>query len=182
MLVVSETDPALWDVAVPAGYRVRQWTGAAPDDLVDSYAVARGAIHDAPFGDLDFRLPEWTAARVREAETELRELNVEERVVVTVHVETGAVAGFTALELVPHRPERGNQRATAVLAEHREHGLGRCVKAHMMRWLVADRPAFERVITATSASNVHMTLVNHQLGYTTVRNTVSVNRKVTPDG
>jgi len=46
-----DVDPTSWDRPAPAGYHLRRWVGAAPDDLVASYAVARGAIHDAPRGD-----------------------------------------------------------------------------------------------------------------------------------
>jgi mycothiol synthase len=54
--------------------------------------------------------------------------------------------------------------------------LSRVVKAHMLRWLVADRPALERVDTGTDASNSHMIRVNEQLGFVTDREVVVVSR------
>ncbi|MFC0432250.1 GNAT family N-acetyltransferase [Kutzneria buriramensis] len=175
-LVISETDSALWQQSVPPGYRVQQWTDAAPDDLVASFAKAFTAMQDAPTGDLGFGEPVWNARRVRAHEAELRQNNVELRVVVAVHEDTGDIAGLTQLELHPHRPYWAFQRDTAVLPAHRGHGLGRCIKAYMIRWLLADRPDLDRINTTTGAANAHMIRVNHQLGYRTARTMIAVNR------
>ena len=94
--------------------------------------------------------PEWTVERVREAEAEVLALDVEERVVVAVHEPTGEVAGLTQLQLHPHRPRYGYQRDTAVLAAHRGHGLGRAIKAHMLRWLEDDGVDLDVVDTGTA--------------------------------
>jgi mycothiol synthase len=174
----ADVDPALWDVPVPDGYRVRRWTGSAPEELVESYARAKAAIHDAPRGESAFRPPEWTVDRVRAAETAHREREVEERVVVAVHEVSGEVVGLTQLELDPRRPTWGRQGDTAVLAAHRGRGLGRVIKARLLRWLVADGPDLRDVFTGTSADNVHMARVNHALGFTTVRSTIEVTRTV----
>lgn len=174
----ADVDPVLWDVPVPDGYRLEQWIGAAPAELVASYAAAKQAIHDAPRGDAALREPAWTVDRVRAAEAEALEQRVEERVVVAVAEGTGEVAGLTQLWLHPRRPTWAYQRDTAVLAAHRGHGLGLAVKARMLRWLTADRPDLDLVYTGTSADNVHMAGLNHLLGFATVRSTVEVNRTV----
>ena len=177
-LVVAEADRARWDVPVPAGYRVRAWTGAAPEDVVASYARARGAIHDAPLGESEFRWPEWTVGKVRAAEADFRAQGLEQRVVAAVHEASGDVAGFTEVCLHPRRPDWAYQRDTAVLAAHRGHGLGRCVKAHLTRWLVAERPAVARISTTTGEDNAHMLRVNSDIGYTTLRSVVAVRQDV----
>ncbi|KAA2252860.1 GNAT family N-acetyltransferase [Solihabitans fulvus] len=137
-LEFSEADPTLWDVVVPPGYRTRRWIGAAPEELVASYAEARQAIHDAPLGELEYQEPDWTVARVREHETELRAAGTEQRVVVVVHESTGTVAGLTELGVHPNDLTWGYQRDTAVLTAYRGHGLGRCIKAEMIRWLLGQ--------------------------------------------
>jgi GNAT superfamily N-acetyltransferase len=45
---------ASWDLPDPAGYRLVQWTGSAPEDLLSSYAAARNAIYEAPQGSMSF--------------------------------------------------------------------------------------------------------------------------------
>ncbi|RKT54231.1 GNAT family N-acetyltransferase [Saccharothrix australiensis] len=179
LLLVAERDAAAWTVPVPPGYRLRQWSVAAPAELTASYVLAREAIHDAPIGDLAVRPPKWTVEYLRAREAEMREQDVELRVVVAQHEATGVVAGFTEVELHPHRPNWAFQRDTAVVSAHRGRGLGRSVKARMMRWLLADRPNLERVYTGTGVENVHMQQVNHQLGFSTVRTMIAVNQEIT---
>jgi mycothiol synthase len=178
MLSIRDTDGSVWQVAAPDGYRLTKWIGTAPDDLLDSYARARTAISDAPSEDSSRRLPEWTSERVRTAEDDLRRRGVEQRVVVAVHEATGAVAGLTELELHPNRQDLGYQQYTTVLAEHRGRGLGRVVKAAMVRWLVDERPQMTRIATSTAAGNVHMIRVNHQVGFKTMRSMVDVEAEV----
>ncbi|MEU5690905.1 GNAT family N-acetyltransferase [Actinosynnema sp. NPDC020468] len=177
-LVVTEVDPALWDVRPPAGYLIRHWTGAAPDELVASLAAARSSLTDAPRGGTAYRAPTWSAGALRAQEAELAERGVERRVVVAVHEAVGEVVAFTELDVRPHRPASAVQRDTAVLARYRGLGLGRAVKAHQYRLLVAQRPGLDRVHTTTGADNAHMIGVNHQLGFTTGRDLLTVNRPV----
>ncbi|KAA2256342.1 GNAT family N-acetyltransferase [Solihabitans fulvus] len=178
VLLIAEADTSLWEVAAPTGYRLERWIGAAPDALVASYVQAREAIHDSPLGQSSMSNPQWTVDRMRAAEAERRRLDVESRTVVAVHEATGTVAGLTELEVQPHQPTWAFQRDTAVLAAHRGHGLGRWIKAHMARWLLADRPDLERFWTTTGAVNTHMIRVNHQLGFTTTRSAIVLTQSV----
>ncbi|WP_372663196.1 GNAT family N-acetyltransferase [Amycolatopsis kentuckyensis] len=179
-LVTAEADRSRWDVPVPAGYRLLRWAGAAPDAVLESYAAARGAIHDAPLGESGYRWPQWSPARVRAAEAEAREQGLEQRIVAAVHERTGDVAAFTEVCVHPRRPDWGYQRDTAVVAAHRGRGLGRCIKAHMVRWLLAERPAVARISTTTGADNAHMIRVNEEIGYTTLPAMIAVQRELTP--
>ncbi|HWG24613.1 GNAT family N-acetyltransferase [Actinospica sp.] len=165
MLHVLDVDPALWDVPVPAGFRFEQWSDAAPDDLVAEFARARNAIGDAPTGGSSYEHREWTVERVRRNEADVRETGDEMRHVVAVHEETGALAALTGMLLRPGRVDLCWQQDTAVVERFRGHGLGRAVKAAMMRWLLAEFPDLERVVTNNAADNAHMLRVNEQVGY-----------------
>jgi mycothiol synthase len=178
-LITATADRARWEVAVPAGYRLEHWEGIAPESLIASYALARGAIHDAPLGDSDYRWPEYTVERVRAAEAELRSQGILQRLVVAVHEATGAVAALTELCVHPRRPDWGYQRDTAVVAEHRGNGLGRCVKAHMLRRLVTEAPEIRWISTTTGAENTHMIRVNDEVGYTTLPALIAVQGELT---
>jgi mycothiol synthase len=177
VLQVAGADPAGWDVPVPAGYTLQRWSAAAPDHLVASYAAARGAMTDAPAGDSTFQFPQWTVDSVRSAEMVYRERGVDRRVVVAVEP-AGDVVGVTEVEIYPSQPELVVQQDTVVVPAHRGHGLGRALKAAMMRWLLAERPGIERVVTNTAAANRHMIQVNDQIGYTTTRIMVDVEADV----
>jgi mycothiol synthase len=177
VLQVAGTDPDRWLVPVSPGYRLRRWLGSAPEQVVESYARARTAIEDAPSGESTFRFPQWTVEAVRASEAVFRERGVQRQVVAAVDA-AGAVAGLTEVEIYPSQPEQVVQQDTAVLPAHRGQGLGRCLKAAMMRWLLAERPDIDRVVTNTAADNSYMINVNHQLGYTTTRTMVDVEADV----
>lgn len=165
MLHVADADPGLWDVEVPAGFRLAQWADAAPESLVAAFAAARNAIADAPHGESSYQHEEWTVARVRQVEADTRDAGDDSRFVVAVHEETGAVAALTGMLLDPRRVDLCWQRDTAVVVNFRGRGLGRTVKAAMMRWLLAEVPDLGKVITTTAADNAYMIRVNEQVGY-----------------
>ncbi|NUR57745.1 MAG: hypothetical protein HOV87_03440 [Catenulispora sp.] len=75
--------------------------------------------------------------------------------------------GTLALWWNPVEPVKAFQRDTAVLRDHRGHGLGRAMKAAMMRGLVADRPDVASVATQTG-DVVNMARINNELGYRTL--------------
>jgi mycothiol synthase len=158
-----------WDLPVPAGYRLAQWTGATPEALIDSYVVARQAIQEAPVGRATYRDTDWTADRVREADRLLSNDGVEQRVVVAIDDNTDEVAGVHVIHINAYRREFGYVHDTCVLAVHRGHGLGLAMKGAMMRWLMDERPDLERIHTSTATENTQMIRINHALGYHTAR-------------
>ncbi|MCS7480256.1 GNAT family N-acetyltransferase [Umezawaea endophytica] len=174
----ADADRSLWDVPVPEGYRVERWIGAAPNAIVASYAEAKNAIADSPRGEAELKERRWTVDLVREDEAVVAARGIEQRVVVAVHEATDEVVGMTEVWLQPLRKPWAYQRETTVIAAHRGHGLGRVVKAHMLRGLAGDRPDLVLSVTGTNADNVHMAAVNHALGFATVRSMVEVNGTV----
>lgn len=173
-LTVAGKDPARWQVPPPEGFHPERWTGAAPDRLVARFAKARTAIHDAPTGQSSLGFPDWTVERVRRHEAAARERNCELHTVVAIHRASGQVAGLTEIEIRDGRFDTAYQGDTAVLSEFRGHGLGRFLKATMMRWRLAERPQLTEVVTRTAADNRHMIRVNHELGYTTDNTVVNL--------
>lgn len=166
-LEIAQVDRARWDVPVAEGYRLAAWTDAAPEDVVASYARARRAIFDALRGELTWEDPDWTAERVRQEESDHREAGREHHVVVAVDEASGEVVGMTQLMLRLAQPDRASQMDTAVVREHRGHGLGRAMKAAMMRRLLAARPDVATVATQTADVD-HMAAINRELGYRTL--------------
>jgi mycothiol synthase len=164
-LRVPDTDPRLWQVPAPAGFHAERWVDAAPENIVERYATARTAITDAPTAESSLRQPAWTVERVRAHEAEATERGSQLWVVAAVHESTGAVAGLTEIEVPALRTHQAYQLDTAVPTRFRGHGLGRFIKADMLRWLTAERPLLEWVYTNTDSHNAHMIRVNQQIGY-----------------
>ncbi|QMU74623.1 GNAT family N-acetyltransferase [Streptacidiphilus sp. PB12-B1b] len=164
-LDIPGTDPSLWQVRPAPGFRLHQWLDTAPSALVHGLARARDAMADRPMGDATYEHPSWTAERVRQYEAKTLESGDSHRYVVAVDERSGAVAGFTEIAVTPGQLSYCRQEDTAVLPEYRGLGLGRAMKAAMMRWLTADLPRMEQVRTMTASENLHMIRVNTQLGY-----------------
>lgn len=144
------------------GYRIRAYTGACPDDLIDSYVRAKSAMNDAPFDDADLTDFVFTADGMRADEKAAAERG-EWRVVLAVHEGSGEVAAFT--EVLATRQPRSSQHDTAVVPEHRGHGLGLWVKADMLVRLQEERPDVAALTTGNSATNAQMLRINDRLGF-----------------
>ena len=150
------------EAGVP-GYQLVHWRGAAPDTLVDSYAVAKRSIADAPNVHLP-RVPHWDRELVRATEQDRSERGVELWVTAAVVTGTTTVAAFTAVE-VGSTPVDVLQEDTVVLPDHRRRGLASLVKAGIVRQLRADRPDLRRVSSTTAVANTGMRAVNAGVGF-----------------
>lgn len=166
-LMVAEVDHARWEEApVPVGYRLESWHGAAPEDLLGAYARARREFEGLVPRRFAVERTDWTPERIRENEAKSAAENAECRIVVAIHEATGEIVGMTETTVFPAEPESVTQGTTAVVHKHQGNGLGRVMKAEMMRRLLTERPGTVKV--ATRALGEHMVLVNRRLGYRTV--------------
>jgi GNAT superfamily N-acetyltransferase len=166
------TDPLPEVGEVPSGYRLAQWTGRAPDDLLDAYVDALSAMNDQPLGDRSVNPFTYSRERVRQEEDELLAGGVDVWVVLALHRDEAA--GVTVMHRSLARPSVGHQRHTGVLSAHRGKGLGRLIKAQLLRGLTG----IEIVETETDSTNEHMRWINHSLGYTDRLVTVDLSARV----
>jgi GNAT superfamily N-acetyltransferase len=159
-LVFTRLDLATAEPEVPevAGYRLISWHGVVPDEL------ARGGMSDAPTGDIEYGDDPWDVERTRHAATVIEQRG--EQLVTIAAVEPGgAIAGFT--ELVVPADGKGDAQAygTAVLPDHRGHGLALWMKAEQIRQVRRDFPDLDGLLTDTVDTNTPMRRTNLRLGY-----------------
>jgi RimJ/RimL family protein N-acetyltransferase len=148
---------------LPDGWRLRSWDGAAPDELVDSYARARSAMDDAPtpgglaLGPLD---REAVRALERTAAARGREPHV------TVAVdERGEVGAFTDVRTSPPPSPVAGTDDTGTAPWARRRGLATAVKLESLRRLRDARPDVEVVRTMNAEQNTAMRAVNTRIGF-----------------
>ncbi|MBA3841246.1 MAG: GNAT family N-acetyltransferase [Actinobacteria bacterium] len=151
---------------LPVGWRLQTWTGAAPEELIDSYARARAAIDDAPTPG-DMSLEPIDAAWVRRMEQTAVARGRESRVTVAVDAE-GVVGSFTDVRVSPPPSPVSTTDDTATLVEARGLGLAFAVKAESLRRLRDERPDVEVIRTMNAEQNVAMRAVNTKLGFVPV--------------
>jgi GNAT superfamily N-acetyltransferase len=159
------------DVPHP-GYRLVFWEGVVPDPLAGSFAHARQAMDDMPIGELDFGEVPWDADRVREAAEAVARRGQRLLTVAALAERDGSVAGYTELAVPEDGAGTAQQYGTAVLPEHRGHGLGLWVKAEMLRRARARFPQLTAVQTDNADDNRHMLALNTALGFRPLRRTV----------
>ena len=155
--------PVTLDTVSVSGYRLRSWVGAAPAELLDSFARAREAINDAPFPS-DEEVAVWDGDRVRDLEAALERRDREIRVTVALD-EHGEVVAFTELRVSRAHGATASTEDTAVVRGHRRKGLGRWVKAESLRLLQEDRPDVTQVTTVNAEENRAILGINEALGF-----------------
>jgi GNAT superfamily N-acetyltransferase len=145
------------------GYTRVSWTGAAPEDLLESYARARNAINDAPHDDAVDE-ERYTPERVRDREANAARRDREVRVTVAVAAD-GTVTGHTEVRVARSGSTTAFTDDTAVVAAHRGRGLAAWIKDGNLRRLSAERPEVTAVITENDLTNAPMLAVNAKLGF-----------------
>jgi GNAT superfamily N-acetyltransferase len=147
-----------------AGYSLVRWIGACPDDLLKSFAELREAMETAPKGDLDITI-EWSAKSIRAAEAAHARCHRRNLVLCARYDATGELVALTDVLVPRGRRTVAFQEDTVVRPDHRDRGLGRWVKAEMLRWLADEEPLLEQIVTWNATENAAMRAINTELGF-----------------
>ncbi|WP_030685720.1 GNAT family N-acetyltransferase [Streptomyces sp. NRRL B-1347] len=148
-----------------AAYRLTAWEGTVPDELADTFVASRRAMDDMPMGTVDHGTVVWDLDRVRAAAAAVAARGDLLHTVAAVDRADGSVVGFTELVVPGSGTGDGQHYGTAVLPEHRGHGLARRMKAASILRARAHHPGLGGLLTDTADNNPHMRRVNDELGY-----------------
>jgi GNAT superfamily N-acetyltransferase len=149
-----------------SGYRTVTWQGPTPEEWLDAIALVRTRMTtDTPNAGIEQTEDVWTADRVRTVDALWA---TRPRILLTsiaLHDATGAIAGYTELD-VPAEPDRPVEQAdTLVLSGHRGRRLGMLLKLTNLRELVARFPDSTVVETMNAEDNRPMLDVNEAVGF-----------------
>jgi len=160
---ISALHSEAMDVAGP-DYEVRTYVGRTPEDLLEDMAALRRSMSDAPSGGMDTESA-WTADRVRADDDAMESSPRTMLTAIVHHAPTGAVAGYTELDVPPepHRPIA--QGDTIVVAAHRGHRLGMLLKLANIAQLAEVAPGHPSITTSNAVDNTHMLAVNEAVGF-----------------
>lgn len=151
-----------------ADYEVLHLEGPIPDSYLDEWCRINNVMNTAPLEDLDFADRIITPARWRETEEEMTAREDTHIAAVAVHRPTGDFAGFTDVFVQRHQTDLALQHDTAVDPEHRKRGLGRLIKAAMVKRIAAEHPGVDRIHTGNAGSNAAMLGINIEMGFKTI--------------
>ncbi|POX42869.1 hypothetical protein C3486_03015 [Streptomyces sp. Ru73] len=144
-----------------AGHRLEQWTDRCPDELVDSYARAWGALDVPVNGQAQVRTPAAADVRAREAESE--RAGHRQYVSAAVDAETGEVAGYATL-FVRDSP-MADAGETLVLGDRRRRGLGTWLKANLLARAARENDGLALVQAWNDVRNDAVVALNRRLGF-----------------
>lgn len=146
-------------------YRLEWCDGPYPDSEFESVReLLNGAINSMPRGELDMEDSHTSYEELQEREQKFFARDWQ-RWTVFARSETGAYVGYTEMLFHPNRPYLFEQGGTGVLAEHQNRGLGRWLKAVMLRRAMREKPGLRVVRTNNADTNAPMLAINRALGF-----------------
>ena len=148
-----------------AGYSLVGWDDPCPDEHLDAFTEVMHVMNTAPLDDLDWEDYIWTPDLVRPWQATMHERGFENWVLCARENATGRFVGYTEMGFWPWEPERAGQGDTGVDQAHRNLGLGRWLKAAMLKRVLRERPAVRYVDTGNAGSNRPMLAINVALGF-----------------
>lgn len=147
------------------GYSLRIWKDATPADLLEEFAAATFVMGTAPLDDLEYVPERITAEQQAEYEAASLARGKTWFTAAVIDEASASIAGYTQVFAVDGQPGLGHQGDTGVWPEHRNRGLGRWLKAAMLRKVVDEWPSMRWITTWNAGSNAPMLSINIALGF-----------------
>lgn len=170
-LLISDLDLDLMDSWIEraaeraSGYDLVYYQSPLPDDIVDRFCELAFIMNTAPREDYEEDDEVLTPETWREMEANAIDSKCQIHTLIAVHVPTGDLAGYTQVKTQDLQPDLAWQWDTGVDPSHRNKGLGRWLKAEMIRHVLASHPQVARVDTFNAGSNEPMLNINIAMGF-----------------
>ncbi len=136
-----------------------------PEELVQKFCDLTAVMNTAPRDD--YEMDDWILTpevwRDIEAKTDQRAADI--RTCIAVHEPTGDFAGYTTIQTDRLQPDQAWQWDTGVDPAHRNKGLGRWLKAALIKRVLDECPDVDRVDTWNAGSNEPMLAINVAMGF-----------------
>lgn len=136
-----------------------------PDQHLEPWCRINDVMNSAPLEDLELEDADMTPAKWRSVEANYETRGLDLRAYVAVHRPTGDFAGLTVLVYQRHQAWLGYQDDTGVDPAHRNKGLGRVLKAAMIKRFLQEFGDVEAIDTGNAGSNEPMLNINIQMGF-----------------
>ncbi len=139
--------------------------GEVPDAEFEAILPLHNALlPDLPRDRLDQPLVPVTMAMAMEWKRNVQFQQVEHHMVVLRDAD-GSVIGFSDVCWHPEQTDRVHQIVTGVRRDRRGLGVGKGLKAALLRHIRSTRPTVRLMITRNAATNGPMLAINQRLGY-----------------
>ena len=147
-------------------YELEFWQNEIPEERMDSFLKLYNDFwNSVPLDDLEYEYEELSAERMRNGIKATVKKGWQIRTITAIHKPTQTPAGFTQTIFTGFNNEMLNQDDTGVAKEHRNKGLGRLLKAAMIKKIKEEMPSIKMIRSENAASNKPMLNINYQMGF-----------------
>jgi mycothiol synthase len=145
-------------------YSLEIWQGIIPEADLAAFVELTNVMNTAPKDELELEDFHITPELVRQQET-LRQAGNGDILTAVVRHKSGELVGLNELSWTKNRASIVSQGSTGVKPEHRNHGLGRWLKAANIQRLLTVNPEAKFVRTGNADSNAPMLKINFEMGF-----------------
>lgn len=146
-------------------YELVYYQSPLPDDIVQKFCDLTSVMNTAPREDYVVDDDTLSVENWREMESNVIDSQCRLHNLIAVHRPTGDLVGYTLIKTQDLQPELGWQWDTGVDPAHRNKGLGRWLKAAMIKRVTELHPDLARVDTWNAGSNEPMLNINFAMGF-----------------
>lgn len=154
-----------WAAIEPAGHRLVWIDDDIPAELLEQALEAFRAINRMPREDLEMEDWKFTEETTRDWERTRKARGMTQWLILAIEEATGAAAGFTNVVFDRRYAHLVDQGGTAVDPTHQGRGIGKWMKAVMVRRILADLPQARFIRTENARTNAPMLAINHGMGF-----------------
>ncbi len=153
-----------WTSNPPSDYTLEIWHNRIPDEDILAFSELMKVMNTAPKGELDVEDFDFPPEMIRQQEAMRQAGNIDSLTAVVRH-KSGILVGLNELTWRKSRPSIVSQGGTGVNPEHRNHGLGRWLKAANVLRLLELNPEAKFIRTGNADSNAPMLKINFEMGF-----------------
>ena len=146
-------------------YELLSIEAPVPEEHLERWCKLMELMNTAPLEDLEWEDFSMTPKKWRDIEAKDAERGMRLSAEIAVHQPTGDFVGLSELIAMDPQPDLAWQGDTVVHPGHRNLGLGRWLKASMLKRFVESHPLVERIDTGNAGSNEAMLNINIEMGY-----------------
>jgi len=171
-LLIAELDHDMMDGWIKRAkeravdYELELWENEYPSDkLVAFTKLYNDFWNSLPVGSLDYEYEELSPERLANEMSSKIDRGWKTWTFAARHMPTGDYAGFTNVTFTGFNPEMLNQGNTGVALEHRNKGLGRWLKAAMIKHIIKYMPGIKKIRSENAENNKEMNSINLHMGF-----------------
>ena len=147
-------------------YELELWKNEYPEDKIDSFVKLYNDFwNSVPLDDLEYKHENISAKWLKNGLEASIKRGWEDWIMVARHKPTNVLAGFTHVVYTGFIKELINQDDTGVAKEHRNKGLGRLLKASMIKLIKEEMSEIKFVRSENAVSNKTMLNINFEMGF-----------------